>query len=451
MQSKLHFFGGAGYVTGANFMLETPEKILLDCGLAQGGHYAIKINYQDFEFDPHSVKTLLVSHAHADHIGRIPKLVKDGFSGQIISTPATRDLAKVMFDDALKILVDEAKERGLPPLYEKKDVEKAFSFWKVVDYHQRFSISNLSVEFLDAGHILGSAMIKISRNDKNFIYTGDLGNSPAPLLPDTETVTDADYLLMESVYGDRNHENREMRVAKLRAVIKEIQSRKGTLLIPSFAMQRTQILIYEINKMVESGEIEEIPVYLDSPLASKVTEIYKDYLHLLKQKVRDEISSGDDIFSFPKFTIVKDVIESNELLKAPNPKIIISASGMSVGGRILMHEKRLLENKNNIILFVGYQGAGTLGRKIQDGARKVTINRRPVKIKAQKRTIRGFSAHKDLDNLVNFVEDTAERNKQVFVALGEPKSALFLTQRLREYLGVNAIAPENGQVFNLDF
>ncbi len=445
--------GGAGHVTGANFLLDTGgARLLLECGLAQGGTYALEANYAPFKYDPAKVDTLFVTHAHADHIGRIPKLVKDGFGGVIYSTPATRDLAEIMFADALKILSQEARGLAREPLYSQADINAALALWTTREYHEQFNVKDdVSVKFLDAGHILGSAMVELSREKKKFIFTGDLGNSPAPLLPNTEEVVDADYMVMESVYGDRNHEGRSERAAILKKVILEAHKRGGTLLIPAFAMQRTQILIYEINKLVEAGEVPELPVFLDSPLASKVTEVYKRYTELFNKRVQGEIQAGDDIFAFPKFTIVHEAKESERILKAPNPKIIISASGMSVGGRILMHERQMLGDKKNILLFVGYQGVGTLGRRIQDGAGRVDINDRSVRVRALRRTIRGFSAHKDLDNLVDFVSHTAEKNKKTFVVMGEPRSSLFLVQRLREFLNVDAVAPEQDESVELEF
>ena len=451
--STLSFLGGAGSVTGAHFLLETGrKKFLIDCGLRQGGAYGVDENYDDFPYDPSTIDALFVTHAHADHIGRVPKLVRDGFRGTIYSTPATRDLSEIMFDDAVHILAEEARERGLPPLYEPADIEQALALWQTRDYRQPFSIGDdIHVRLLDAGHILGAAMVAFMRDGVTFVATGDLGNSPAPLLRDTEEVSDAHYLLMESVYGDRAHEHRDDRIERLRAVLRDTHAHNRTLLIPSFAIQRTQLLLYEINKMVESGEVPEMPVYLDSPLASRVTDVYRNYTHLFNERVKAEIAAGDDIFAFPEFTIVEDARESHRILNAPAPKVIIAGSGMSVGGRILMHEERLLGDPNATILFVGYQGVGTLGRRIQDGARTVTIGEKKVHVRARKETIRGFSAHKDRDGLVAFVEPSAHILKKVFVAMGEPKSSLFLVQRLRDFLGVDAIAPNAGDAETLEF
>ena len=453
MESKLTFFGGAGSVTGANFLFETGGlKVLIDCGLEQGSSFGTNKNYENFGYDPAGIDLLLVTHAHADHIGRVPKLVRNGFRGVMYSTPATRDLSEVMFADAVRILEDEAHKRGVAPLYDEHDIETALSLWKTLEYHESFEIGDdITVRFLDAGHILGSAMVEFTRAGRTFVATGDLGNSPAPLLCDTEVLTNANYLLMESVYGDRVHENRGDRVALLRAALKDTYEKKRTLLIPAFAMQRTQLLLYEINNMVEGGEVPEMPVFLDSPLASKVTDIYRNYTHLFNDRVQKEIAGGDDVLAFPEFTIVRDAKESQHILEAPAPKVIIAGSGMSVGGRVLMHEKQLLGDPNTTLLFIGYQGVGTLGRRIQDGEHEVTIEKEKVRVRARIETINGFSAHKDRDGLVDFVRTTSKTLEKVFVAMGEPKSSHVLAERLHELLGVDAIAPREGETQVLAF
>lgn len=458
-KAAITFYGGAGTVTGANFMLELfteggeSTKILVDCGiLQQKGGYEQNAK---FDYDPSEIDIAIITHAHADHLGKVPKLVKDGFRGVIYSTPVTRDLAEPMLADAAKILAQEAKELQVDPLYGTADITQALSQWNVVDYYTEFSVGDMTVRFLEAGHILGSVMVEMVRgtgaDKKKFVFTGDVGNTPAPLLRDTDTIENADYMLMESVYGDRNHEERNERTAKLAAAITKTAKSGGTLLIPAFSLQRTQILMYEINKLVESHAVPSIPIYVDSPLGSKVTEIFRKYTHLFNDRVQAEMRAGDDIFDFPKLVEVTNQHESESINKQRGAKVVISSSGMSVGGRVLSHEKRFLGDKNNTILFVGYQAAHSLGRQIQEGNPVVHINKEKVRVRATVDSISGFSAHKDSAGLIDMVSKTAGSLKQVFVAMGEPRSSLFLVQRLREFLGVDAIAPEAGQTIQIDF
>ncbi len=455
-KSKLSFFGGTGTVTGANFLLEIAGlKILVDCGLVQGDESADRINRTPFPYNVSQIDYLLITHGHTDHIGRIPKLVKDGFVGKIISTPETRDLARLLLNDTVRLLDHEAREQGVLPLYEVLDVEKAFTLWTVNPYHTKLDLtSGVSIYLKDAGHILGSSMIEISYNDKKIVFTGDLGNSPSVLLKDTETINQADYLVMESVYGDRNHPPKEERKQKLKKVIEETIKYRRTLIIPAFSLERTQMIIYEMNELFESGEIkQQIPVFIDSPLAANITEVYKNYPQDFNEKVQKDIAAGDKIFSFPRLKFTIRTEESMAIDGVPNPKIIMAGSGMSSGGRVVMHEKHYLSNPNAMILFVGYQAVGTLGRQLQDGLKQVTIFGEEKQVRAKIDSIGGYSSHKDSDNLLDFVAKAADTSnlKNVFVVMGEPKSALFLVQKIRDNLGVNAVHPEYGETVELEF
>ncbi len=450
---KLSFFGGVGSVTGANFLFEIAgKKILVDCGLEQGSSFAEERNREAFPYDPKTIDILFITHAHADHIGRIPKLVKDGFNGIIYSTPATKDLTAVMLPDTLRIIEQEARQIGVLAMYESQDVDKTMSLWKTIDFYSTLNLDNgLSVFVKDSGHILGSAMYEFSYNAKKMVFTGDLGNSPSLFLRDTDVVNDATYLLMESVYGDRNHESKDERRKMFTDIVKDTIARKRTLVIPAFSLERTQDVLYELNHLIEDEHIGKIKVFIDSPLATEITNIYRGYSNEFKDSARAHIAQDGDLFNFPELKFTVEKRQSEHIDDTPSPKIIIAGSGMSNGGRIMGHERRFLPDKNATILFIGYQAAGTLGRQILDGAKQVNVDGMNVKINAELKSIMGYSSHKDSDHLVDFVGETAKTVKKVFVTMGEPKSAMFLVQRLRDYLGVDAVMPKRGETIELDF
>lgn len=450
-KTTITFCSGVGTATGANFLLETEAgKNLIDCGLVQGSKFAEDINTSDFPYVAADIKNLFVTHAHADHIGRIPKLVRAGFRGVIYSTPATKSLAAVMLPDILTQMRHEASQQNVEPMYNDQDIDIALDLWKTIPYHQKTAVADFEVTLRDAGHILGSTMFEFVKNGKKIVFTGDLGNSPTPLLPDTETITDANYMVMESVYGDRNHEPKSEREAKLKRVINDTIKRGGTIVIPAFSMERTQVILYELNNLIEAKEIPQIPVFLDSPLAIKVTAVYKSYTQDFNKAVRQEEAEGDNIFQFPGLKFVRTVQESHDIVRHAGSKIIIAGSGMSTGGRVIHHEREFLGDPQSTILLVGYQVAGSLGREIQDGVKSVKIEGQIVNVKAYIETIFGYSSHKDSDHLIEFVGNTAKTLNTVWVAMGEPKSSLFLTQRLRDYLGVNAVYPKIGETVTLD-
>jgi metallo-beta-lactamase family protein len=455
MSATVGFYGGVGSVTGANFMLDTGTvAILVDCGMVQGDKFAQDSNREPFVYDPSAVDVLLVTHAHADHIGRIPKLVRDGFKGRIYSTRPTKDLSRIMFDDALHIMELEAKRDNLPPIYSGDDIERALALWDERPYYEVFPLGDdVFAEFTNAGHILGSAMVHLTRGDKRFVFTGDIGNVPQPLLAPPDIPKDYDYLVMESVYGDRVHEEVEERVAILQYHIEETIKKHGTLIIPAFSLERTQGIIFEINNMVEKGIVPPIKTYLDSPLAIRVTDVYRHETEYLKPAIQEQIKNGDDIFEFEGLSFTETVKESSQIARFGGPKIIIAGAGMSHGGRIREHEKQFLNDPRTTLLLVGYQTVGSLGRLLQDGASEVWIDKVRVKVKAKIVTIRGFSGHADRNQLIDLVYAGTQEKKprQVFVAMGEERSSLFLTQRLRYYLGINATVPEENAEVEIDF
>lgn len=452
---KITFAGGAKSPTGSNFLIEVGDKkFLVDCGLYQGNKYCDECNLEPFIYDPKTIDGLFVTHGHLDHVGRIPKLVHEGYSGPIYSTPPTRDIGELIMLDSMFILKKEAEHSGTKPLYEEADVIEAMRNWHTMPYHEvlpiHTSVGVLSVRLLDAGHILGSSMIEFTLNGKKLLLTGDLGNTPSPLLRDTEKIENIDYLVMESVYGDRNHENKEEKVNLFKKAIKKILTSGGNLLIPAFSVERTQELLYYLNQMVEAGDIPRVPVYVDAPLGINITKVYKKYEDYFNKNVDAIIHSGDDIFKFPGLRETSSTDDSKAINHDQRSKIIIAGSGMSNGGRILHHEKAYLGDPRTILLLVGYQAAGTLGRLLQDGHKQVHIMGEEVNVKAEIIMIGGFSAHKDSQHLVEFVESTSHTLKHVFVVLGEPKSSAFLAQRIHEYYGVPVSVPELNNTVELE-
>src|ERR1035437_6010538 len=372
--AKITFCGGTGSVTGANFLLEVEgKKILVDCGLTQGMKLADDINWDPFIYDPKTIDILFVTHAHVDHLGRIPKLVYDGFRGKIYSTSPTKALAGPMLEDTAGIL-SKSREHDLVKIYTEENIKLALSLWQGFEYHEKIQIAeNVEVSFLNAGHILGSGMVEFIYNGKKILFTGDLGNSPSPILPDTEKVTDADYLIMESVYGDRNHESRDDRRILLAETIQDNYKRKGTLVIPTFSLERSQELLFELDELVTNNRIPIMPIFFDSPLAIRLTEVFKQYRNYFNETAQKAMVHDKYLFDFPGLRSTLKSEESRLISTVPNPKIIIAGSGMSTGGRIVHHERHYLPDPNNTLLLTGYQSVGTPGRLIQEGVKTVRI------------------------------------------------------------------------------
>jgi metallo-beta-lactamase family protein len=449
---KLGFYGAAGEVTGSNHMLEgAGAKILIDCGFFQGIKVCDDKNNNPFAYNPSTIDALFVTHAHLDHIGRIPKLMNEGFKGKIYSTPPTRQIAQLMLEDTVRIIDREAKADNHEPLYHKDAVERAMAHWETVPYEQDVVIGELHIRFRDAGHILGSAMLEVNHNGKKLVYSGDLGNSPSPLIEDTAILSNIDYLVMEAVYGDRLHVDKEQRIKVLEEVIEDTVSRGGVLMIPAFSIERTQDLLFELNGLVEGHRVPEIPVFVDSPLAIKVTEVFRESESYFNRETQADIKGGDDIFKFPKLRFTPATEDSIAIKDVPAPKIVIAGSGMSNGGRIMHHERLYLPDPNSTLLLVGYQAVGTMGRALQEGIKTVRIFDEDIPVRAKIVTIQGYSAHKDMNALIEFVTVLQDSLKKVFVVHAEPGVALFFSQRLRDYLGIDAYVPKDSEVVEIDF
>lgn len=449
---KLKFYGAAGEVTGSNHILEGEGvNIMIDCGFFQGVKVCDDKNNQPFPYNPATVDAVFVTHAHLDHVGRIPKLMNEGFKGKIYSTPPTREIAKLMLEDTLNVIAREAKADGHEPLYHEDAVKKAFEHWEAIPYDQEVVFKDdLRIMFRDAGHILGSAMVEMTHNGKKLIYSGDLGSSSV-LMPDSALLSNVDYLVMEAVYGDRVHEDLAERSNRLKAVVMETVARGGTLVIPAFSIERTQDLLFELNELVENNMIPEVPVFVDSPLAIKVTKVFSDSKSYFNKEIQDTISGGDDIFKFPKLRFTERSQDSIAIKDVPNPKIIIAGSGMSNGGRVMHHERNYLPDPKSTLLLVGYQAVGTMGRALQEGIKTVRIFDEDVPVNAKVVTLQGYSAHKDMNALLEFVTGMQDSVKKIFVVHAELGAGLFFAQRVRDYLGIDTRVPKSGDVVEIDF
>lgn len=451
---SITFAGGARSVTGANFLIEANDgarvaRLLIDCGLTQGGRFCESSNGEAFPYDPKTIGAIFFTHAHADHIGLFPRLAREGFRGEAYATTPTRALMPIMLEDSVGLIEREAKECGAKAPYERDDVERAVALVSPLDYRHTKSIGHFTVTLYNAGHILGSALILVEAFGKRLLFTGDLGRMPALIIPDREVPKGPiDYLVTESVYGNRAHEPVQESETRLLAALKRISQKKGTLLIPSFSLERTQIILETIDRFIGGGHIAPLPVFLDSPLAIKVTEVYKNNPQFLRQTLQERLERGDDPFSFPSLHIAYSRDDARAVDEAQPPKVIIAGAGMSHGGRIRSHEARYLPGGENELLLTGYQVPGSLGRRLRDGARTVVINKKKVKVRAKISNTGGFSAHADRNDLLNFAHEVSPR--KVFIVLGEMESASFLAQRISGFLGIETYIPQKWERIALD-
>lgn len=443
---QLTFYGGEGEATGSNYVLESEGvKIMIDCGLHQGSHYADRQNFEKFPYDPKSITAVFVTHSHLDHTGRLPSLVKAGFRGTIYSTAPTKDFAELMLLDSERLLEKESVREHREPLYTTEDVMRTRELWQALRYHAPITVGGFTVELYDAGHILGSSIIHVKAEGKTVLFSGDLGNYPAPIIRHTEMIESADYCVIESTYGDRIHENVDRRKEQLEDVVEDTVRAGGTLMIPSFAMERTQELLYHLHQLFEEGRIPRVPVFIDSPLAIKLTAVYKKYESYFNPETQHIAKSGDDILNFPGLRLTLTTEQSKEINGVPPPKIIIAGSGMSNGGRILHHEERYLPDPKSTILFVGYQARGSLGRQIMDGAAEVRIFGETVPVRCKKVNIPGYSAHADQPRLLGWLAPMRHALKKVFVVQGEPESSDALMHKVTDDLAVAAMVPKEGE------
>jgi len=469
---NIRFLGAVQGVTGSSHLIQfNDKKILLDCGMYQGKDE--DLNLEEFEVNPADINYLLLSHSHIDHSGRIPLLVKKGFKGEIYCSKPTYDLCEIMLIDSAHIQETEAEwknkkalrqgRKTIEPMYTQSDAMESLQYFKPVQYDQIINIEEgFTVKFSDAGHILGSSIVEMWFNDGNenvkLVYSGDLGMREKPLLKDPSVIEKADYVIMESTYGDRVHSDIEQRTEELISIILKTVKRGGSVIIPSFAVGRTQELIYELNKYYDSNldkigtkenELKKIPVYIDSPLATKATEVFKKNAHVFDSEARNYIMTGDNPLEFENLHFTQSAEESKALNLSLEPKIIISASGMCEAGRIKHHLKHNLWRKEASIVFVGYQAEGTLGRKILEGEKVVKVLGESINVKAEVYNVEGFSGHADKTALLNWLKGFKEKPKSVFIVHGEQESKLNFAKEVKETLGLNCIIPEYNKVYEI--
>lgn len=468
---KIQFCGASTGVTGSCHLITTENhKVLLDCGQFQGGKAQEALNYEDFPFDPAEIDYVILSHAHIDHCGRIPLLIKRGFKGSIYCTDATADLLDVMLKDSGYIHEKEAEwknkknERaGRPkvePLYTFNDAVDSLTYVKPVLYDQLIELNEeMKIVFNDAGHILGSAITElwVTENDNvsKIVFSGDLGVMERPILRNPTIIKKADYVIMETTYGNRVHPENSMNVKALMDIIRDTAAKGGTTVIPSFAVGRTQELIYELNRVYETDNgyrqaFENIMVYVDSPMATTATEVFKRNAQVFDNETKEYIAKGDNPLDFKNLRFTRTSQESIWLNTNPEPKVIISASGMCDAGRIRHHLKHNLWNRKSSIVFVGYQAEGTLGRMILDGAKEVTLFGEKVQVNAKIYNLEGFSGHADKNGLLAWLKGFQKEPKHIFLVHGEPEAKEAFAETVEKELGYHPIVVKGNSEYVLE-
>lgn len=432
------FCGAALEVTGSCHLFEhNNKKYLIDCGLFQGNHFIEQKNYQPFPFNPAEVEAVIITHAHLDHVGRLPKLLRQGFKGKIYANLATQELTKLILLDAVEVMRYNVKKYGDQPLFIEKDATAAGRQIVGIDYNKKRRLGqDLFFTLRDAGHILGSAFVEIEAGAARIVFSGDIGNAHAPIVCETRPLGAPDYLVMESTYGNIIHEDPGARIYLLQEAIIKTMKRGGVLMIPSFSLERTQELLYEINNLLENHLIPAVPIFLDSPLAAAATAVYQKYPRYFDEAARYLVGRGDDLFNFPGLQITRGVAESKAINEVRAPKIIIAGSGMMNGGRIQHHLLRYLSDSKSMVLVIAYQAAETLGRRLLEGEKRVKIYGQEVLVRAEIKAIGSYSAHGDQNKLVEWVKSGKKLPQRIFLVHGEKEGMKELEKRLKQEIGV---------------
>jgi metallo-beta-lactamase family protein len=454
--ATLTFLGATGTVTGSKYLLEAGgERLMIDCGLFQGDKELRLRNWNPLPMPPASVQWLVLTHAHLDHLGYVPRLVKDGFRGQVLASSATVDLAKIVLPDSGHLQEEDAafankkgfsKHTPALPLYTYEEAVKSLEYFRAVDGLKPQELSShFSLKFFFAGHILGARMVAVTVREngktKKLLFSGDLGRFPQLIIPEPAVPEDGfDYLLLESTYGDRLHPKEDIG-ARLASIVESTAGHGGTVVIPSFAVGRTQELLYLFRELIERNKLHSLPIHVDSPMAIDVTELYEKHEEDHDLELETLEAQGVKPFSPPDLHFDKTVDESKQLNEARYPMVIISASGMATGGRVVHHLERCLPDHRNTVLFVGFQAAGTRGRAIQSGAEAVKVYGHEVRVRARIETIESLSAHADYGEILAWLPRFPKAPGKTFLVHGEPKASEALRQRIAEQLHWEVTVP----------
>ena len=494
MSISIQFLGAAGCVTGSQFLVTAGDRrVLVDCGMFQGSPEEVERNRMAFAFEADALDAAILTHAHLDHCGRLPALVRAGFRGPIHATHATSDLAEIVLLDSAKLQVEfterwnrrrardaqdaagegaskevahETDDESLPerlrtakpegrtetrePLYDQDDVEHTMQQFRGADYNAEIEVTDGVTAILhDAGHILGSAIVELRVTDgaeaRTIIFSGDLGRDGSPILRDPTPITHADHVVVESTYGNREHEPHDEAIEELAAAIAEVSADEGVLLVPAFAIGRTQEVIWVLDDLARNGRIPRVPLYLDSPMASRATSVYHDHPETYDAETKALLNSGDSPLNYPGQQFTDTPEESKSIRHAKRPIMVVASSGMLTGGRIMHHLKDFLPDPKCTLLFIGYQGEGTLGRRLQDGGKTARIDGQEIDVRCRVRSISGFSAHADQHELEAWLGHLAAdgRPKTIFIVHGDPDAAEAFAGRIRSDLKLDAVIPKH--------
>ena len=484
---QLSFLGGATTVTGSQYLLDTgAARVLIDCGMFQGSPNETVRNRLPFEYDPREIDGLLLTHAHLDHCGLIPHLVASGFDGMIHMTAGTVELAGLVLLDSAKLQTEFAKRavrrerhhHHLPrdaeadlrsagpevtveidePLYTEAETLAAIRHFKATPYDVEFEVANgVTARFVDAGHILGSAIIVVRAGGRTLVFSGDLGRRSSPILRDPTLLVNADYVLIESTYGGREHEPEAQALDVLAETVNSVHDAGGVLLVPSFAVGRTQDMVWALDRLLAADRIPHLPLFLDSPMASKATDIYRRHPEYFDEEMRSLLARKDDPLDYPGATVTNDAAQSRAIKDSPRPYMIVASNGMLTGGRVLNHLRELIDDPNATLLFVGYQGEGTLGSHLQSGVKQCTIDGQVRDVRCRVRSLDGFSAHADEPQLLDWIGSFAKGKRQgdpgfpktVFVVHGDPAAELAIEPKIKN-LGFITKIPNWRETVTLD-